>query len=189
MFFPFDFNSFYKTLNDYATEVKGLLDNERNDTEVENKMVKDNVYNLAKDPTKTYLPPATKDPVPYLDFSDLENNLVHLKTLAEDYQKLYNGGTLLPVEKQNQLNQVLFNAERSLVSENGLPRRPWYKHEIYAPGFYTGYGVKTLPAIREAIEQKNWKEAQEGISTVSRTIQAYNNQVQQAVNLLNRPAF
>jgi N-acetylated-alpha-linked acidic dipeptidase len=186
---PFDFNSFYKTLNDYATEVKGLLDNERNDTEVENKMVKDNVYNLAKDPTKTYLPPATKDPVPYLDFSDLENNLVHLKTLAEDYQKLYNGGTLLPVEKQNQLNQVLFNAERSLVSENGLPRRPWYKHEIYAPGFYTGYGVKTLPAIREAIEQKNWKEAQEGISTVSRTIQAYNNQVQQAVNLLNRPAF
>jgi N-acetylated-alpha-linked acidic dipeptidase len=186
---PFDFNSFYKTLNDYATEVKTLLDNQRSETEVENKMVKDNVYNLAKDPTKTYLPPAAKEQVPYLDFSDLENNLVHLKALTEDYQKVYSGGTQLPLEKQNQLNQVLFNAERSLVSENGLPLRPWYKHEIYAPGFYTGYGVKTLPAIREAIEQKNWKEAQEGISTVSKTIQAYNSQVQQAVNLLTKPAF
>ena len=186
---PFDFNSFYKTLNDYATEVKTLLDNQRNDTETENKMVKENLFNLAKDPTKTYNAPVSKDPVPYLNFSALENSLVQLKTLAEDYQKIYNNGTQLPVEKQNQLNQVLFNAERSLISEGGLPRRPWYKHEIYAPGFYTGYGVKTLPAIREAIEQKNWAEAQEGISTVSKTIQVYNTQVQQAVNLLGKPAF
>ena len=95
----------------------------------------------------------------------------------------------MPVEKQNQLNQILFNAERSLISEKGLPRRPWYKHEIYAPGFYTGYGVKTLPAIREAIEQRNWKEAQEGVNTVSQTIQVYNTQVQQAVNLLGKPTF
>lgn len=186
---PFDFNSFYKTLNDYATEVKTLLDNQRNETETENRMVKDNLYNLAKDPTKTYLPPATKEPVPYLNFSELDNSLVQLKTLAEDYQKLYNGGTQLPLEKQNQLNQVLFNAERSLIYEKGLPRRPWYKHEIYAPGFYTGYGVKTLPAIREAIEQRNWKEAQEGINVVSNTIHTYNSQVQQAVNLLYKPAF
>ena len=186
---PFDFNSFYKTLNDYATEVKTLLDNQRGETETENKMVKENLFNLSKDPTKTYNAPATKDAVPYLNFSALENSLVQLKTLAEDYQKIYNNGTQLPVEKQNQLNQVLFNAERSLISEGGLPRRPWYKHEIYAPGFYTGYGVKTLPAIREAIEQKNWTEAQEGIGTVSKTIQIYNTQVQQAVNLLTKPAF
>jgi N-acetylated-alpha-linked acidic dipeptidase len=186
---PFDFNSFYKTINDYATEVKTLVDNQRAETETENKMVKDNLFNLAKDPTKTYHTPAAKEVVPYLNFSALENSLVQLKTLAEDYQKAYNNGTQLPVEKQNQLNQVLFNAERSLISEGGLPRRPWYKHEIYAPGFYTGYGVKTLPAIREAIEQKNWAEAQEGIGTVSKTIQLYNAQVQQAVNLLSKPAF
>jgi N-acetylated-alpha-linked acidic dipeptidase len=186
---PFDFNSFYKTLNDYATEVKTLLDNQRTETETDNKMIKDNLYNLAKDPTKTYLPPAIKEQVPYLNFSELDNSLVQLKNLAEEYQKTYSSGTQLAVEKQNQLNQILFNAERSLISENGLPRRPWYKHEIYAPGFYTGYGVKTLPAIREAIEQKNWKEAQEGINTVSQTIQVYNTQVQQAVNLLGKPTF
>lgn len=186
---PFDFNSFYKTLNDYAAEVKTLLENQRSETETENKMLKDNLYNLAKDPKKTYLPPTAKDQVPYLNFSELDNSLVQLKNLAEDYQKVYNTGTQLPVEKQNQLNQVLFNAERSLISEAGLPRRPWYKHEIYAPGFYTGYGVKTLPAIREAIEQRNWKEAQVGINTVSQTIQVYNTQVKQAVNLLSQPTF
>ena len=186
---PFDFNSFYKTLNDYAADVKTLLDNERSETDMENKMLKENDYNLAKDPKKTYLPPTMKEQVPYLNFSELDNSIVQLKNLAEDYQKVYNSGTQLPVEKQNQLNQILFNAERSLISENGLPRRPWYKHEIYAPGYYTGYGVKTLPAIREAIEQRNWKEAQEGINTVSQTIQVYNTQVKQAVNLLSQPTF
>jgi N-acetylated-alpha-linked acidic dipeptidase len=186
---PFDFNSFYKTLNDYAAEIKTLLDNQRSETETENKMLKDNLYNLAKDPKKTYLPPTAEGQVPYLNFSELDNSIVQLKNLAEDYQKVFNSGTQLPVEKQTQLNQILFNAERSLISEKGLPRRPWYKHEIYAPGYYTGYGVKTLPAIREAIEQRSWKEAQEGINTVSQTIQVYNTQVKQAVNLLSQPSF
>ena len=186
---PFDFNSFYKTLNDYATEVKTLLDNQRNETEAENRIIRDNLYNLAKDPKKTWNAPAAKEPVPYLNFSDLDNSLMQLKSLAEEYQKLYSNGTSLPVEKQNQLNEILFKAERSLISQSGLPRRPWYKHEVYAPGFYTGYGVKTLPAIREAIEQRNWKEAQEGISTVSQSIHAYNTQVQQAVSILGKPTF
>jgi N-acetylated-alpha-linked acidic dipeptidase len=61
------------------------------------------------------------------------------------------------------INQALYKAEQQLLSDKGLPRRPWYRHAIYAPGFYTGYGVKTLPGIREAIEQRNWKEAQEQI--------------------------
>jgi N-acetylated-alpha-linked acidic dipeptidase len=186
---PFDFNSFYKTLNDYTVEVKTLLENQRTETEIENKILKDGLYKLAKDPTKTFNPTPVKEAVPYLNFSELENSLAQLKTLAEDYQKTFNAGTQLPVEKQNGLNQILFNAERSLISEEGLPRRPWYKNQIYAPGFYTGYGVKTLPAIREAIEQRNWKEAQEGINTVSQTIKLYNTQVQQAVNFLTQPTF
>jgi N-acetylated-alpha-linked acidic dipeptidase len=186
---PFDFSSFYKTINSYAAEVKALLDNERSETDIENRMLKENVYNLAKDPTKTYFPPSAKEPVPYLNFSGLDNSLVQLKNLAESCDSVFKNGTQLPIEKQNQLNQILFSAERSLISEKGLPRRPWYKHQIYAPGFYTGYGVKTLPAIREAIEQRNWKEAQDGINTVSQTIQLYNAQVKQAVNLLSQPAF
>ena len=67
-------------------------------------------------------------------------------------------------------NKYLYRAEQQLLNETGLPRRAWYKHTLYAPGFYTGYGVKTLPGVREAIEQRNWKEAQEQILTDATTI-------------------
>jgi N-acetylated-alpha-linked acidic dipeptidase len=186
---PFDFNSFYKTVADYATEVKTLLDNQRTETDIQNRMVKENLFNLAKDPKKTYLPPAIKDPVPFINFSDLDNALVQLKASAEDYQRSYANAVKLPVEEQKKMNEILYKAEQSLIYQNGLPRRPWYKHEIYAPGFYTGYGVKTLPGIREAIEQKNWKEAQENINIVSQTLQTYNKQVQQALGIMNKPTF
>ena len=186
---PIDFNSFYKTVADYTTEVKTLLENSRTETEQQNKMIREKVFDLAKDPKKQYNAPKEKDVVPYLNFSEFENSLADLKTKAEEFQKLYANATSLPADKQAQLNEVLYKMERSLISEKGLPRRPWYKHEIYAPGFYTGYGVKTLPAIREAIEQRNWKEAQEGINVVAQTIQTYNKQVQQAISLLGKPTF
>ena len=60
-----------------------------------------------------------------------------------------------------------------MLSDNGLPRRVWYRHTIYAPGFYTGYGVKTLPGIREAIEQRNWKEAQEQIGIAAAVLRKF----------------
>jgi N-acetylated-alpha-linked acidic dipeptidase len=90
------------------------------------------------------------------------------------------------VAKQNELNDLLYKAERSLLDPNGLPRRPWYKHEIYAPGYYTGYGVKTLPGIREAIEQRNWKEAQQSTEIVAKTINVYSQQVQQAIDVVRK---
>lgn len=187
---PFDFNAFYKTLADYAAEVKKLLDDERAATEMDNKIISDGLFTLAKDPKKTYHTPAVKEAVPYLNFSDLDNSLMQLKRAAEDFQKAYGSATQLPVEKLNRLNELLYKAERSLIDKDGLPRRPWYKHEIYAPGFYTGYGVKTLPGIREAIEQRNWKEAQANIGIVSGVIQAYNKEVQQAASLLlAKPTF
>jgi N-acetylated-alpha-linked acidic dipeptidase len=186
---PFDFNSFYKTLNDYATEVKTLLDNQRVETETETKMIQDNLFTEAKDPKKTYADPLVKSPVPFLNFSELDNSLMQLKASAEEFQKVYGNATSLPVEKLNQLNLLLYKAERSLIDPEGLPRRPWYKHQVYAPGFYTGYGVKTLPGIREAIEQRNWKEAQDNIGIVSKVIEAYNTQVQHAATLLSKPTF
>jgi N-acetylated-alpha-linked acidic dipeptidase len=186
---PVSFNSFYKTLNEYTAEVKTLLDNERTNMEIENKMIRENIFNLAKDPKITYLSPVLKEPAPYLNFSDLENGLTQLKTSAEAFQNAYVNSTKLPLEKLKQLNAMLYKAERSLVNAKGLPRRPWYKHEIYAPGFYTGYGVKTLPGIREAIEQHNWKEAQEGIENVAHVIMDYNEQVKSAASLLSQPTF
>jgi len=127
-----------------------------------------------------------KDEVPYLNFSDLENAMEQLKNNTEEFQKQYVSTTRLPIDKQKELNGILYKVERSLINEKGLPRRPWYKHQIYAPGYYTGYGVKTLPGIREAIDQRNWKEAQENIGIVSKTLENYTRQVRQAMNIITR---
>jgi N-acetylated-alpha-linked acidic dipeptidase len=180
---PFDLNSFYKTLADYVTDIKSLLDNSRTSTGQENKMIGDKLFDLAKDPTKIYNVPKLKDEVPYLNFSDIENSMARLKETTEELLKQYSGAMNLPADKQNELNEILYKAERSLINENGLPGRPWFKHQIYAPGLYTGYGVKTLPGIREAIEQREWKAAQENIEIVSKTIEAYTQQVENALNI------
>ena len=146
-------------------------------------MISEKIFELAKDPTKVYQSPKMEEPIPYLDFSSLENALMQLKKSTEEFQRQYDRSRAIPAEKLLQVNEILFKAERSLLSENGLPRRSWYKHEIYAPGYYTGYGVKTLPGIREAIEQRNWKEAQDNIGIVSETILNYQTQVQLAIKL------
>ena len=181
---PVDFSSFYKTVNDYATEIKEQLGKMRTETEDESKMLKEKLFGLASDPTETYGPPPAKDVVPYLDWSKLENALVQLKTASEEFEKLYPSAIQLSADKQTDLNTILYKAERSLLQEKGLPRREWYRHQVYAPGFYTGYGVKTLPGIREAIEQRFWKEAQDNIEIMAHVLDDYTGQVKQAIDIL-----
>lgn len=181
---PIDFHTFYKTVNDYAAEVKTLLDNARTASELENKMITENLFNLANDPKKVYHAPTAKEPVPYLDFSSLENALVDFKAAAEAFQQGYGKAIQLPQDKRQQLNQILYKAERDLLQEKGLPRRAWYRHQIYAPGYYTGYGVKTLPGIREGIEERHWKEAQERIEIVAKTVATYTSDIRKAVEIL-----
>lgn len=186
---PVDFNSFQKTVAEYVTELKTLADNMRNETETENKMISEKLFDLAKDPKKGFQPPKLKEAVPYLNFSNLENAMVQLKNSAEEFQELYGNGTRLSPEKQKELNEILFKVERSLINEKGLPRRSWYKHQMYAPGFYTGYGVKTLPGIREGIEERNWKEAQENIEVVSKTMEIYTTEIKKATSIVKQKPF
>lgn len=186
---PIDFSSFQKTVADYVTELKTLSDNMRSETEIENKLITDKLYELATDPKKGFQSPKTKEAVPYLNFSNLENAMVQLKNSAEEFQKLYGSGTQLSADKQKELNEILYKIERNLINEKGLPRRSWYRHQVYAPGYYTGYGVKTLPGIREGIEERNWKEAQENIEIVSKTIETYNHKVKQATTIIKPKAF
>ena len=180
---PINFNTFSKTVDGYATEVKTLLENSRADTELKNKIITDNLFDLAKDPKKVFKSPTTKEKVPFLNFSTLDNALVDLKSSADEFQKLYEKATQLPADKLSQLNKVLYKIERSLIYEQGLPRRAWYKHQIYAPGYYTGYGVKTLPGIREGIEERHWNEAQDRIEIVSQTLQKYIAEIYKAIAL------
>ena len=93
----------------------------------------------------------------------------------------------LPVAEQIELDQILMKAERALTREHGLPRRPWYRHHIYAPGFYTGYGVKTLPGVREAIELRDWKEAERQITIAAEVLRSYSVEIARAVAVLQKP--
>jgi len=181
---PVDYNSFYKTVADYAADIKTMIDNQRTQTDIQNRMIREKLFDLAQDPNKTYKAPAIKEAVPFLNFSGLDNALVQLKTSVEEFQKLYANATKLPLQKQKQLNAILYQSERSLLQQKGLPRRAWYRHQIYAPGYYTGYGVKTLPAIREGIEERNWQEAGENIEIATQTLQSYTRQVNAAIALL-----
>jgi N-acetylated-alpha-linked acidic dipeptidase len=181
---PVDCNSFYKTVADYATELKTLIDNMRSNTELQNRMINEKLYELARDPKKNIAAPKIKEPVPFLNFSQLDNTLAQLKSSVEELQKLYPKAVQLPADKQKQLNTLLYTTERKLLQEKGLPRRSWYRHQVYAPGYYTGYGVKTLPGIREGIEERQWQEAQENIGTVTQTLQTYISHVNEMNALL-----
>ena len=166
---PFDFTHLYKTIDGYSEELQSLLKSSRQKTEIENQMVQANVYNIGEDPTKKLILPTAKTEVPYLDFSPLQNALEDLKTSTDNLKVVFQNKINTNVSDMA-FNQLLYQAEQQLLSDNGLPRRPWYKHTIYAPGFYTGYGVKTLPGIREAIEQRKWQEAQEQIMVDAKSI-------------------
>ena len=181
---PFEFNQFQRTLNEYVGELKSLMDHLRTQTEVENKMLQDKVYTLANDPKLKLNVPTEKVTVPYLDFSQLENAMILLRKQADEFNGLSKEAILKSQEQQKAINKVLYQIERSLLSEDGLPRRPWYKHQIYAPGLYTGYGVKTMPGIREGIEQRSYEEAQSNIYRVANTLKTYSDELGKVVSML-----
>ena len=181
---PFEFNQFQRTLNEYVGELKSLMDHLRTQTEVENKMLQDKVYTLANDPKLKLNVPTEKITVPYLDFSQLENAMILLRKQADEFNGLSKEAILKSQEQQKAINKVLYQIERSLLSEDGLPRRPWYKHQIYAPGLYTGYGVKTMPGIREGIEQRSYEEAQSNIYRVANTLKTYSDELGKVVSIL-----
>ncbi|MEP7268492.1 MAG: transferrin receptor-like dimerization domain-containing protein [Saprospiraceae bacterium] len=181
---PFEFNQFQKTMNDYVTELKTLIDNMRTQTEVENKMLKDKVYQLAYDPKLKWQVPHEKAVVPYLDFSQLENTMMELKRNAEEFNNLSPLALQKSPDQQKEINKTLYQIERSLLQDDGLPRRPWYKHQIYAPGYYTGYGVKTMPGIREGIEQRSFEEAQMNIQKVAKTLKSYSGKLNEITKMI-----
>jgi len=179
---PFEFTNFADTVGQYSEEVTRLADSMREDTKTTNQLIASGMLQIAQDPTQTYVMPKPKDDVPVLDFAPLKKAVAKLRDSAKDYQKATGDKKLTPAQ-QRSLDQILYKSERVLTRNEGLPRRDWFKHQIYAPGFYTGYGVKTLPGIREAIEQRNWKEAAEQILIASKTIENFAAEIDRAAKM------
>jgi N-acetylated-alpha-linked acidic dipeptidase len=160
---PFQFGDFSDTVRTYLDELKKLSGEQRAEIEERNRELDEGGFTAAADPRKQFVPPP-KDPVPpHLNFAPLENAIDALTRSAQRYDAARQKVNATNVQA---VNAKLMESERRLTDSAGLPGRPWFRHMIYAPGFYTGYGVKTIPGVREAIEQKRWQEADEQIQRV-----------------------
>ncbi|MCA9733427.1 MAG: M28 family metallopeptidase [Deferribacteres bacterium] len=175
---PYDFTNFSSTISTYVDELKKLATDMREKISETNQQIEDGVFAAIADP-KDYALAAPKREIvpPFFNFAPLENAVDALQRSANDYtEKLTafrESGQAIPVD----LNKKLLQNERKLTHEEGLPDRQWFKHHIYAPGFYTGYGVKTLPRVREAIEQKKWDTVDQQIEKTAAVINGFSDYI------------
>lgn len=187
---PWDFTGMAQTVQRYLGELTGLTDSMRTQTDLENRLIDQGDYAAYFDPTKTFVVPKQKTPVPFLNFAPLQNAVSRLLDVSSDYADAYqffvsdpSGRTDVPLDE---VNRSLLLTERALTREEGLAGRPWFRHYLYAPGFYTGYGVKTLPGVREAIEQRQWKEADQQIQVAADVLNTYSDRIAEVTGLLRR---
>ncbi len=140
----------------------------RDEAEKNNQLLDDGTYAAAINPYKSIGVPARKEPVPHFNFAPLKNALDRLQQAANQFDEAAKGRT----DVSPDINNLLFTSERLLTRDAGLDGRPWYKHHIYAPGFYTGYGVKTIPGVREAIEEREYDKVAPQISIAASVLNA-----------------
>lgn len=162
---PFDFRTLHKTISAYLDELMSATEAQRTNTAVENRIISAGDYALALNPRDSMQAPPVRAEVPYVDFSPLQNALVALQKAADAVAVKQATGA-----GDAAFNEGLYRAEQQLLVVDGLPKRAWFKHTIYAPGYYTGYGVKTLPGVREAIEQRQWKEAAQQVAVAAAAV-------------------
>ena len=173
---PLSFGDSADTIARYVKELETLLKTEQDKQKEVNQQLDEGVYEATSDPQHPTVAPKREELPPFINFAPLENGSAAMKRSADHFEKALakaqeRGGAAYSNNAVQKLNQKLIEAQRAFLDENGLPERPWFKNQIYAPGAYTGYGVKTIPAVREAIEQKKWSQAEQGTQTVGRVLQ------------------
>jgi len=174
---PFEFTDFADTIHLYLKDLKKLADDARDKAVERNKELDEGLFNAVSDPRRPTVAPPREEVPPHLNFAPFDNAADALTMAAERYHnalhKTWAAG--VPSSALQDLNQKLMGSERRLTTEEGVLRRGWYKHMIYAPGVYSGYGAKTIPGVREAIEQKHWDEANSEMVRISTVL---NNETQ-----------
>jgi N-acetylated-alpha-linked acidic dipeptidase len=185
---PMEFGSFADTLDGYVKDLHELADNKRKQAEDLGKLLEKKAFELAADPTRRVGPPEREPEVPYLNLAALDNAVARVKKSAKAYDDAHAAlaarGTGLGAAQTTQLNSLLRGLEATLTNTRGLPGREWYRHYIYAPGLLTGYGVKTLPGVREAIEDNKWDQANEFAVLTADVLAKYCDRLDQATALL-----
>jgi len=187
---PLEFTAFADTVSDYLGELRKLIEEKRAHAIELDRLLDEKAFVLAADPTRVVLPPQREETVPDVDFAPLESVIARLKTSARAYDAAYGrlvaGELRLSAAQRTELNRLLQGMEQKLTDARGLPGRDWFRHFIYAPGVLTGYGVKTLPGVREAIEGARWAEANQYSAITATVLSRYCDQLDQATRLLER---
>ena len=157
---PQEFGDLSETVRQYITELKALRETVAKRIDETNRSIAEGVFAATNDPRHPELPPKADSAAPFLNFAPMDNAAAELNTAATRFEKAYTSSmNTVSAATLAQLNTLLKDTDHALLLPGGLPKRPWYEHSLYAPGLYTGYGVKTMPGVREAIEQKEWKQA------------------------------
>ncbi len=171
---PLDFSNFADTLGRYVREVAKLAEDTRDEIAEKNRRISEGTFAAVSDPTETYVMPKAEAPAPAVNFAPLQNALARLQAGAQKYQAALASEAgrkaLARTEARAALDRVLMNVERAMTREEGLPRRPWFKHQVYAPGFYTGYAAQPLPDLRQAIDDRNTTNAREAAERIAEAI-------------------
>jgi N-acetylated-alpha-linked acidic dipeptidase len=173
---PLQFTDFSDDVKMYVREVEKFATQQREEIQAKNRKIDEGIFSATDDPRDTWVSPKKEEVPPHLNFAPLDNAVEHLERSAAEYQKALekvsaNGGAVLGTASLNELNALLMQSEHKLTTPEGLPGRFWYKHELYAPGTYTGYAAKAIPAVREGLEQKRWKEAEDAAARVAGVLQ------------------
>jgi N-acetylated-alpha-linked acidic dipeptidase len=169
---PFAFTNLGETIQTYVKDLQSLRDRRAEQITERNRQIDDGLFKVTSDPRDPVTAPQRQRPAPQLNFAPLLNALDSLNHTASRYEKAY--GRAVSEGRTNiakGVNARLIQAERALTSVEGLKNRPWYVHMLYAPGFYTGYGVKTIPGVREAIEQGEWQDADREIARAAAAVE------------------
>jgi N-acetylated-alpha-linked acidic dipeptidase len=173
---PFDFVNFADTAETYLKNLQKLLADKQEEIRERNQELEEGMFKATFDPRRPTAAPVREEVPPHLNFAPMQNAIDSLTRSAKLYQQaLARTQASLSDDKFAAkiaaLNRELIDSERKLTNDDGLPRRSWYKHLLYAPGVYTGYGVKTVPGVREGIEQKRYAEAEQEITRVAKALE------------------
>jgi N-acetylated-alpha-linked acidic dipeptidase len=168
---PFQFTGLADTTQTYVRELQALLKEQQDLVRERNRQIEEGVFQAVADPRRPFKAPIAEEVPPAINFAPLENAANGLTRAADRYKKALDAAKgKLSADTIAAVNARLIQSERQLIDADGLPRRQWYRHLLYAPGYYTGYAVKTMPGVREGIEQKAYAEAEREVARVAKAL-------------------